>query len=138
MTEERHDILPRIIALLLGLALHAERATLHPLATRLAMCQVLLRGWHMALSVIDFPEDAELTQSVSVQHAFDCSQHRDSTAMLLHLAIFFRVIAAVLMHACLSGGTIRRQTPHYAITLGLNHPAHRDFYRAIGFVPDTS
>jgi hypothetical protein len=136
VTVERHDILPRTIALLLGLALLAERAALRPLGPRLAMCQILLRGWHAALFLIDWPEDAELSQSV--QNTLDCSQHRDSTVMLLHLAIVFRAIAAVLMHACLTGGTIRRQMPHYSIMLSLNLPARRRLHNTIWPAPDTS
>jgi hypothetical protein len=136
VTAERHDILPRTIALLLGLALFAERAALRPLGPRLAMCQILLPGWHAALFLIDMPEDAELSQSV--QHALDCSQHRDSTAMLLHLAIVFRAIAAVLMHACLTGGTIRRQIPRHAIMLSLNLPACRRLHSTIWPALDTS
>jgi hypothetical protein len=136
VTVERHDILPRTIALLLGLALFAERAALRPLAARLAMCQILLPGWHAALLLIDWPEDADKSQSV--QNALDCSQHSDSSAMLLHLAIVFRAIAAVLMHACLTGGTTRRQTQHFAIMLSLNFPACRRLHRTIRPAPDTS
>jgi hypothetical protein len=136
VTVERHDILPRTIALLLSLALLAERAALRPLAARLTMCQILLRGWHAALFLIDWPEDAELSQSV--QNTLDCSQHRDSTAMLLHLAIVFRAIAAVLMHACLTGGTIRRQIPRHAIALSLNLSACRRLHNTALPAPDTS
>jgi hypothetical protein len=136
VTVERHDILPRTIALLLGLALFAERAALRPLAARLAMCQILLPGWRAALFLIDLPEDPELSDSVL--DALDCSQHRDSSAMLLHLAIVFRAIAAVLMHACLTGGRIRRQTPHHAIAPSLNLSARRSLHNTIWPAPDTS
>jgi ABC-type Fe3+ transport system permease subunit len=133
---ERYDILPRTIALLLGLALFAERAALRPLAARLAMCQILLPGWHAALFLIDWPEDADKSQSA--HHALDCSQHNDSTAMLLHLAIVFRAIAAVLMHACLTGGTIRRQIPRHAVALSLNLSACRRLHNTTWPAPDTS
>jgi hypothetical protein len=136
VTAERHDILPRIIMQLLSLALYAERAALRPLGHRLAMCEILLPGWRAALLLIDLPEDAD--QSLSLQHALDCSQHRDSTAMLLHLAMVFRVIAAVLIHACLTRGTMRRQMPCHAITLSLNLPAHCRSCNAIGVIHDTS
>jgi hypothetical protein len=137
VTVERHDILPRTIALLLGLALFAERAALRPLAARLAMCQILLPGWRAALLLIDWPEE-DADKSQSVQNALDCSQHSDSTAMLLHLAIVFRAIAAITMHACLTGGTTRRQTPLFAIVLRLNFPACRRLHSTALPAPDTS
>jgi hypothetical protein len=136
VTAVRYDNLPRTIMLLLSLALLAERAALRPIFARLAMCEILLPGWHAALFLIHLPEDAE--QSQSVQHALDCSQHRDSAAMLSHLAMVFRLIAAILIHACLTGGTMRRQMPRYAITRRLNLPAPRRLYSAIGLNPDTS
>jgi hypothetical protein len=136
VTAVRYDNLPRIIALLLSLALYAERAALRPLFARLAMCEILLPGWHAALFLIELPEDAE--QSQSMLDALDCSQHHDSTAMLLHLAMVFRLIAAILIHACLTGGAMRRQMPRYTITRRLNLPAPRRLYSAIGLNPDTS
>jgi hypothetical protein len=136
VTAVRYDNLPRIIALLLSLALYAERAALRPLFARLAMCEILLPGWQAALFLIELPEDPEL--SGSMEDALDCSQHRDSTAMLLHLALVFRAIAAVLMHACLTGGTIPLQRPRHQIKLSLNVKARRRICGALGFVPDTS
>jgi hypothetical protein len=136
VTAVRYDNLPRTIMLLLSLALYAERAALRPLFARLAMCEILLPGWHAALFLIELPEDAEL--SGAMEHALDCSQHRDSAAMLLHLATVFRLIAAILMHACLTGGTIRRQRPRHAIALSLSLPACDHFYGAIGVIHDTS
>jgi hypothetical protein len=135
VTTQHHDILPRIIMHLLSLALYAERAALRPLAARLQMCQILLPGWRAALFLIELPEDPELSDSVL--DALDCSQHRDSTAMLAHLALVFRAIAAITMHACLTGGTMRRQRPRHEIALSLNLPACR-VYSAIGLNPDTS
>jgi hypothetical protein len=135
VTAVRYDNLPRTIMLLLSLALLAERAALRPLFKRLAMCEVLLPGWQAALFLIELPDDAE--QSEAVQHALDCSQHSDSTAMLRHLAMVFRLIAAILMHACLTGGAMRRQTPRHVIALRPSVPARR-VYSAIGLNPDTS
>jgi hypothetical protein len=136
VTAERHDILPRTIALLLGLALLAERAALRPLAAQLAMYQILLPGWRAALFLIELPEDPELSDSVL--DALDCSQHRDSTAMLAHLALVFRAIAAVLTHACLTGGKMWRQTPHFAIMPSLSLSARRRLHSTIWPAPDTS
>ncbi len=139
MTEERHDILPRIIALLLSLAMLAERAASRPLAVRLRMCQVCLLAQYAALTLMDFPDDGDLTQTLL--ETPDFSETGDSVGTLFHLAMVFRAVAAVLMHACLTSGTPRSHTPRYALVLSLKlpvRPVRRCFQNSIGFVHDTS
>ena len=139
MTEDRHDILPRIIALLLGLALLAERVARRPLALRLTICDILLPALFAALTLIDFPDDSRLSQTV--QQTLDSSENGDSAAALIHLAMVLRAIAAVLMHECLTNGTPRSDRANHAITLSLSldsRPMRRRFMNGIGFVHDTS
>lgn len=138
MTQERHDILPRIIALLLGLALIAERAASRPLFERLWLLRFLFRAQCAALTLIDVPQNSPLSHTV--QHTLECSDDGDSIATLYHLAIVLRAIAAVLMHACLTEGTPRACRANHAIALSLNLHAHseRRLPNQIGLVHDTS
>ena len=105
MTEHRHDILPRIIALLLSLAMIAERVARYPLARRLSLCDVLLPAHYAALTLIDFPDDDALPHTL--QQTPNVSETGGSAATLIHLAMVFRASAAVLMHACLTNGSPR-------------------------------
>ena len=52
-----HDILARIVALLLGLAALAEWAASRPLAVRLAILWIVLPAQHAALTLLDIPAD---------------------------------------------------------------------------------
>ncbi len=134
-----NNILPRIIALLLSLAMLAERAAPRPPAVQLYMCHVFLPAQNAALTLIDFPDDGVLTQTLHETPDFLGSSGGAGT--LLHIAMVFRAVAAVLMHACLAGGTPRSHTPRYALVLSLKLPARpvrRRFQNSIGFVHDTS
>ncbi len=139
MREERHDILPRIIALLLSLAMIAERVARHPLALRLTLCDILLPAQFAALTLLDFPDDDG--RSHTLQQTPNVPETGGSATTLIHLAMVFRAIAAVLMHACLTSGTPRSAKPRYALALSLNLPARpvrRCLPNSLGFVHDTS
>ncbi len=139
MTEERHDMLPRIIALLLSLALLAEHAASRPLAERLRICHVFLLAHYAALTLIRFPD--EDTLSATLRETPDFSEGGGGIGTLFHLAMVFRAVAAVLMHACLTNGMPRGIKPRHALALSVKlplHPVRRRFQNSIGFVHDTS
>jgi hypothetical protein len=133
-----HNILPRIIALLLSLAMLAERAASRPLAVRFYMCRLFLPAQYAALTLMDFPDDGDLTQTLHEMP--DLSVTGGGVDTLLHLALVFRAVAAVLMHACLTGGTPRSLMPRYALALSVKRPAQpvRRLPNRIGVVHDTS
>jgi hypothetical protein len=134
-----HNILPRLIVLLLSLALLAKRAASRPLAVRLRICHAFLPAQYAALTLVDFPDDGALVQTL--QQTPDFAETGDGVGTLLHLAMVFRAVAAMLTHACLSNGVPRPLTPRYAVALLLKlsvRPVRRRLPNSIDFVHDTS
>lgn len=132
-----HDILARIVALLLGLAMLAERAALRPLAVRLALLWILLPAHCVALRLLDIPADAA-DPHPSKQARPEIG---DGTGALFHLAISFRATAALLLHAWLNGGVPTLHTPRHTPALSRRFPvgpAPRRFLGWMGMLHDTS
>ncbi|MCV3241657.1 hypothetical protein [Mesorhizobium sp. ZC-5] len=134
-----HDILARIVALLLGLASLAERAALRPLAVRLTLLWILLPAHCVALRLLDIPADAADPHPSKQTPA--PPEIGDGTGALFHLAISFRATAALLLHAWLNGGVPTPHTPRHATALSRtcpSGPSRRRFLGWVGMVRDTS
>ena len=94
---------------------------------------------YAALTLLDFPDDD--ARSHTLQQTPNVPETGDSAATLIHLAMVFRAIAAVLMHACLTSGTPRSTKPRHALALSLklaSRPTRSRIPNWIGFVHDTS
>lgn len=130
-----HDIPARIVALLLGLAALAEQAALRPPAVRLTLLWILLPAHRVALTLLDIPADDHDPQpSQQTPPAIG-----NGIGALSHLAVSFRAIAALLLHAWLNGPASHRPRHTMAIsrTLPAGHPRRRFPGRA-GMIHDTS
>jgi hypothetical protein len=131
--------MPRIIVLLLSLAMLSERAASRPLAVRLCICHAILPAQYAALTLMDFPEGGDLTQTLL--ETPDFAETGDGVCTLFHLAMVFRAVAAVLAHACLTNGTPRSIMPCHAAVLSVKlpvRPERRRLPNSTGFAPDTS
>lgn len=134
-----HDIPARIVALLLGLAVLAERAALRPPAVRLNLLWILLPAHCVALRLLDIPADAADPHPSKQTPA--PPEIGDGTGALFHLAISFRATAALLLHAWLNGGVPTLHTPRHATALSRTcpvGPARCRFPGWVGMVHDTS
>ncbi len=103
------------------------------------MYHVCLPAQYAALTLMDFPDEGDL--SAILRETPDFSETGDSTVTLFHLAMVFRAVAAVLIHACLTNGTPRSLTPRYAVALSVKlpvRPVRRLFQNRVGFVHDTT
>ena len=127
-----HDILARIVALLLGLAMLAERAASRPLAVRLATLWIVLPAQHAALTLLDVAaDDADPRPS---QPTPAPSETDDDIKTLLHLALSFRAIAALLLHACLNDRLPASHRPRHTIALSRTCPVGPSRLRILGWV----
>jgi hypothetical protein len=150
-------IFARIAALLLSLALLAERAASRPLAARLRVCHVLMHAHdYAALVLLDCPEDEAASQPVRQAPGADGpgnpetpaapgtdtdTDTGDETGTLLCLALAFRAIAALLIHACLTEGLARSRNARHRVTRSptcFARPPQRRFWNGFGLVHDTS
>lgn len=125
-----HDVLARIVALLLGLAMLAERTASRPRAARLCALQILLPAQHAVLDLMDMPADDD-----------DLPSAMDDAGALLHLAVIFRALAALVVHACLTESVPARDAARYAFVRSIAfpiRPARLRFLSWVGLVHDTS
>ena len=134
-----HDMLARIVALLLSLAALAECAASRPPAVRLAILWIVLPARHAALTLLDIPaDDADARPSRQTPAPPEIG---DDIGALLHLAVSLRAIAALLLHACLNDGVPASQGPRYMAALSRTFPGDpspRRFLGWVGMVHDTS
>lgn len=134
-----HDMLARIVALLLGLAVLAERAVSRPPAVRLTLLWILLPAHCVALRLLDIPADAADPHPSKQTPA--PPEIGDGTGALFHLAAGFRATAALLLHACLNDGVPASLGPRHAAEPSRTFPAGPSLHRFlgwIGMVHDTS
>jgi len=91
--DAHHDVLARIVALLLGLAMLAERAASRPSGVRLAVLHILMPARHAALALMDLSAEGDDAPASLASH---------DEGALLHLAIIFRAVAAFVLQMALN------------------------------------
>ena len=104
--KSEQDLLAHIAALLLSLALLAERATGHAAARRFVL-SVLLPAHRAALTMLDVATDDRDLPSPACVPALSGINDRTCQNLLAQLAVSFRLIAAVLLQACLTASRPR-------------------------------